>query len=152
MKKSKYLLRYHDFYYRRIATLKEQVQHLKATLRRINLSGTKSSNFAARVRHADQHTIPQDPNKREYQLKANLKKFRRYKRGLKRYRLFFCFSSRPPIILYLYLNDEKHLRQAGSKKDPYEPFKGLVSRGIFSHDPSDEKIQAWIRSLLAVAR
>ena len=45
MKKSKYLLRYHDFYYRRIATLKEQVQHLKATLRRINLSGTKSSNL-----------------------------------------------------------------------------------------------------------
>ncbi|MCH8218598.1 MAG: type II toxin-antitoxin system YhaV family toxin, partial [Planctomycetes bacterium] len=97
------------------------------------------------------HHTPR-PNKREYQLKATLKKFRRYKRGLKRYRLFFCFSSRPPIILYLYLNDEKHLRQAGSKKDPYEPFKGLVSRGIFSHDPSDEKIQAWIRSLLAVAR
>ena len=109
--KSKYLLKYHDFYHRRILTLKDQVKKLKASLPQGEFLQHEVVKFAARVRHADQTLIPEDPNKKEYQLKGDLRKFRRYKQGLRRYCLFFCFSSTPPIILYLYLNDEKHLRK-----------------------------------------
>ena len=140
-----YLLRCHDFYYRRILALKEQVRRLKAKLTPEDFGQHEMVKFAARVRRADHEVIPQDPNKKEYRLQGALRRYRRYKQGLKRYRLFFSFSNRPPIILYLYLNDEKHLRKAGSKNDPYEQFSRLVARGTFSHDPSDEKIQKWIR-------
>ncbi len=142
---TKYLLRYHDFYHQRITNLKEQVKQLKAKLSPEDFHQHEIVKFAARVRQADQVTIPQDPNRRDYQLKGSLRKFRRYKQGLKRYRLFFCFSNTPPLILYLYLNDEKHLRKQGSKNDPYERFKGFVNKGTFSHDPTDPNIQQWIR-------
>ncbi len=59
----------------------------------------------------------------------------------------FCFSSTPPIIIYLYLNDEKHLRKAGDKNDPYEEFKTFIKKGIFSHKPEDVNIKKWIRSI-----
>lgn len=143
--KSKYLLKYHDFYYQQIQTLKDQVKKLKASLPQDEFVQHEHVKFAARVRRADQILIPEDPNKKEYRLKGNLRKFRRYKQGLRRYRLFFCFSSTPPIILYLYLNDEKHLRKKGDKNDPYEHFKRLVKKGMFSHNPSDENIQRWIQ-------
>lgn len=143
--KSKYLLKYHDFYYQRIQTLKDQVKKLKASLPQDEFVQHEHVKFAARVRHADQTLIPENPNKKEYRLRDNLRKFRRYKQGLRRYRLFFCFSSTPPIILYLYLNDEKHLRKEGDKNDPYEHFKRLVKKGSFSHNPSDENVQRWIQ-------
>lgn len=143
--KSKYLLKYHDFYYQRIQTLKDQVKKLKASLPHDEFVQHKHVKFAVRVRRADQTLIPEDPSKKEYRLRGDLRKFRRYKQGLRRYRLFFCFSSAPPIILYLYLNDEKHLRKEGDKNDPYERFKRLVKKGTVSHDPSDENIQRWIR-------
>ncbi len=120
--KIKYLLKYHEFYYHRIATLKEQVKELRSKLELEEFKQHETVKLAARIRRADQEIIPEDPDRPEYRLKRELKKYRRYKQGLQRYRLFFCFSSRPPIILYLYLNDEKHLRKVGSKSDPYEGF------------------------------
>jgi len=59
--------------------------------------------------------------------------------------IIFCFSSHPKIIIYLYLNDEKHLRKEGAKTDPYEKFKKLLRKGRFSHNPNDTKTQEWIR-------
>jgi len=148
LKKSKYLLKYHDYYCQRIQTLKDQVKALKARLTPDEFRQHEIVKFASRIRQADQTTIPQDPNKREYYLKGDLRNFRRYKQGLKRYRLFFCFSSTPPIILYLFLNDEKHLRKQGDKNDPYKTFASFVKKGTFSHDPSDKQLQKWIRDTL----
>ncbi|MFH1287393.1 MAG: type II toxin-antitoxin system YhaV family toxin [bacterium] len=142
---SNYLLKYHDFYFQRIAKLKEQVKELRGKLSDEEFGQHEIVKFAYRIRQADREIIPQDPNRLEYQLTGNLRKYRRYKQGLQRYRLFFCFSSRPRIILYLYLNDEKHLRKAGDKNDPYEEFKRLVIKGYFSHQPDDLKIQGWIK-------
>jgi len=144
--KSNYLLRYHDFYFQRIAKLKEQVKELRIKLGNEEFRQHEIVKLAYRIREADQEIIPRDPNRPEYRLTGNLKKYRRYKQGLQRYRLFFCFSNQPKIILYLYLNDEKHLRKAGDKKDPYEEFKRLVAKGYFSHNPDDPKIQKWIKS------
>ena len=143
---SNYLLKYHDFYFQRIAKLKEQVKDLRNKLRDEEFRQHEIVKLAYRIRCADREIIPQDPNRPEYLLTGNLKKYRRYKQGLQRYRLFFCFSNHPKIILYLYLNDEKHLRKAGDKNDPYEEFKSLVAREHFSHKPDDQKIQKWIKN------
>ena len=143
---SNYLLRYHVFYYERIAQLKEQVKGLYRKLSKEEFKQHEIIKLAYRIRKADQEIIPQDPNRPEYKLRGDLRKFRRYKQGLQRYRLFFCFSDHPKIILYLYLNDEKHLRKAGARKDPYQEFKKLVTAGSLSHNPNDPKIQKLIRT------
>ncbi len=147
--RSKYLLRYHDIYFQRIAKLKEQVRELHNKLDSKEYQQHEIVKLACRIRKADQEIIPQDPNLPEYRLRDELKKYRRYKQGLQRYRLFFCFSRHPQIILYLYLNDAKHLRKAGDKNDPYEEFKKLAAKGCFSHNPNDNKIQKWIKSYRA---
>lgn len=143
---SEYLLRYHEFYYQRIAQLKEQVKSLRNRLRDEEFKQHEIVKLAFRIRRADQEIIPQDPDRPEYRLSGDMRKYRRYKQGLQRYRLFFCFSNQPKMILYLYLNDEKYLRKAGAKTDPYEEFKNQVRRGYFSHNPHDPKIQKWIKS------
>lgn len=119
---SSYLLRYHEFYYQRIAKLKEQVRELRNKLSDEEFKRHEVVKLAYRIRQADQEIIPRDPDRPEYRLTAELRKYRRYKQGLQRYRLFFCFSNQPKTILYLYLNDEKHLRKAGGKNDAYEEF------------------------------
>ncbi len=143
---SDYLLRYHEFYHERIGRLKEQVRDLHQKLSEEEFKRHEIVKLAYRVRQADTEIIPRDPDRQEYRLAGELKKYRRYKQGLQRYRLFFCFSRHPKMILYLYLNDEKHLRKDGSKTDPYQEFKRLSKRGYFSHDPQDPKIQKWIRT------
>jgi len=143
---SDYLLMYHLFYYQRVAQLKEQVKKLRHKLSGEEFRQHEIVKLAYRIRRADQEIIPQDPNRPEYRLRGDLRKFRRYKQGLQRYRLFFCFSNQPKIILYLYLNDEKGLRKSGAKSDPYQEFKKLVNKEVFSHNPDDPKIQKWIRS------
>lgn len=142
--KSKYLLKYHEFYYQRIIKLKEQVKKLYNKLSPDEFKQHEIVKLSARVRKADKEIIPENPDRPEYRLQGDLKKYRRYKQGLQRYRLFFCFSGNPPIIIYLYLNDEKHLRKEGSKIDPYIQFKKLIAKKYFSHNPEDPKIQKWI--------
>jgi toxin YhaV len=144
--KSSYLLRYHDFYFGRIVKLKDQVKKLRGRLDDKEFRQHEIVKLAYRIRQADQEIIPQDPNRPEYHLTGSLRKYRRYKQGLQRYRLFFCFANRPEIVLYLYLNDEKHLRKAGDRSDPYEEFKRLVTKEYFSHNPDDPKIQKWIKN------
>lgn len=126
--RSDYLLRYHDFYYRRITKLKERIKELRNKLSDEEYKQHEIVKLAYRIRKADREIIPQAPNQPEYRLSGNLKKYRRYKQGLQRYRILFCFSNQPKIILYLYLNDERHLRKADDKHDPYEEFKKLAAK------------------------
>lgn len=138
-----YLLQYHEIYYQRIEQLKSRVGELKARLPAEGFRTHETVKLAFRIRQAERE-IAQDPHRPEYLLKAELRKFRRYKRGLGRYRILFCFSDRPPIIIFLYLNTESSLRKAGDKRDPYEEFRALVRQGRLSHDPSDPRLQKWI--------
>lgn len=139
-----YLLRYHAFYAERVSRLKERVKRLKETLSPEDFRGHETVKLAFRIRQADQEIIPIDPDRPEYRLHGDLRKFRRYKQGLQRYRLMFCFSSHPKIIIYLYLNDEEHLRKGGDKNDPYAEFKKLLHRGRFPHNPADPALQKWL--------
>jgi toxin YhaV len=51
-----------------------------------------------------------------------------------RYRLFFRFHSEKKAIVYAWANDEKTLRKAGSKSDPYAQFKKRLEQ---ANPPSD---------------
>lgn len=145
--KTNYLLKAHHLYRERVIDLKEQVTHLRGSLSRETFCQHEVVKFAARLRRATLEVIPEDPNRPDYRLKGNLRKFRRYKQGLQRYRLFFASSNEPPVVLYLYVNDRKHLRKDGDKNDPYEVFAKLVKKGVFSSDPSDSKMAQWISDL-----
>ena len=86
---------------------------------RLNVTRVESYDMvklAVRIREAEKE-VESDPNRPEYLLHDELRKFRRYKRGLGRYRIIFCFSSKPPIIIFLYLNTAETLRKAGSRQD-----------------------------------
>ncbi|MGR3176554.1 MAG: type II toxin-antitoxin system YhaV family toxin [Candidatus Anammoxibacter sp.] len=146
MKMNNYLLKTHEIFFQRTAELNRQVAELKKTLTPNELTRHETVKLAARVYKATVKRIPSDPNRPEYRLKGELKRYRRYKQGLKRYRLFFSFSTKFRIILYLYLNDENTLRKQGGKNDPYKKFKKLTEQGLISHDPNDPKLQKWIRN------
>lgn len=141
--RTKYLLKYHELYYQRIQELKSRIAELKSQLTPEEFSQHETVKLAVRIRDAEKE-VSDDPNRPEYLLRDELRKFRRYKRGLGRYRIIFCFSSEPPIIVFLYLNTQESLRKAGSRRDPYEEFKALLHRGQVYHDPGEAKIQKWI--------
>jgi len=143
--KTKYLVKYHELYYRRVQELKSRVKELKERLSPEEFARHETVKLAVRLREAEKE-IEDDPNRPEYLLNDELRKFRRYKRGLGRYRIIFCFSSKPPIIIFLYFNTAETLRKAGSRLDPYERFKAMLRRGAVSHDPGDPRIQKWIVS------
>ena len=46
-----------------------------------------------------------------------------------RYRLFFRFSSKDKIIVYVWINDEATLRKAGARTDAYAVFKAMLNAG-----------------------
>jgi toxin YhaV len=54
--------------------------------------------------------------------------------------LFFRYDSRTKVIVYAWVNDEKTLRSAGGKNDPYTIFQKMLSRG---NPPDDwDKLQS----------
>jgi len=145
-KANNYILKAHNLYYTRIKEIRERVVVLKSRLPKNEFIKHDLVKFAKRLREADKNTIPSDPAHPDYRLSGELKKFKRYKKGLRRYRLFFCYSDSPPIIVYLYLNDDRTLRKEGSKTDAYEVFKKLVSQKKVSSNPGDPTLKKFIRN------
>jgi toxin YhaV len=88
--------------------------------------------FLATINRLIRETIPKDPTAPEFRQgntlgKTNKHWFRAKFHG--RYRLFFRFSSQHRIIVYTWLNDEKTLRNAGAKTDPYIIFQNMLKSG-----------------------
>jgi toxin YhaV len=144
--RTEYLLRYHELYAGRISELKERVRELKARLSPEEFARHETVKLAVRLREAEKE-IAEDPDRRDYLLREELRKFRRYKKGLGRFRLLFCFSRKPPIIIFLYVNTADSLRKDGSRNDPYEQFKALLRRGEVSSDPADPRLGRWLKSV-----
>lgn len=143
--KNNSLLKAHEIFFQRTRALSDAVKALSKRLSLEELKQHETVKLAKRVYTATLEIIPHNPNDPAYYLRDDLKKYRRYKQGLERYRLFFAFSTTPKIILSLYLNDQDTLRKEGSKHDPYEIFRGFVRQGRVSHNPLDPRIQRWIR-------
>lgn len=76
--------------------------------------------------------IPAEPGHPAYRLGSTLGKGHRHWRRAKigrRFRLFFRYDSASKIIIYAWVNDQKTLRQAKGKKDPYNVFMKMPHQG-----------------------
>ena len=76
--------------------------------------------------------IPRDPNAPEFRQGDTLGPDNRHWFRAKfhqRYRLFFRFSTKDRVIVYVWVNDEFTLRKAGSKTDVYAVFKSMLTAG-----------------------
>ncbi|MGD0961083.1 MAG: type II toxin-antitoxin system YhaV family toxin [Methylomonas sp.] len=110
------------------ACLIEQLQKLKAAADRSAESDPEDFETNANVKqfralsHLILKTIPSDPTRDEYRqgdrMGANYRHWRRAKIG-RRFRLFFRYDTKAKLIIYAWVNDEKTLRSAGSKTDPF---------------------------------
>lgn len=81
--------------------------------------------------------IPRDPGAFEYSLGNTLGPEHRHWRRAKflgRFRLFFRYSSKDRVIIYVWMNDQNTLRKAGGRNDPYTVFNALIRKG---HPPDD---------------
>ncbi|WP_028572857.1 type II toxin-antitoxin system YhaV family toxin [Desulfonatronum lacustre] len=77
-------------------------------------------------------TIPSDPSRPAYRQGTTLGKAHRHWRRAKigrRFRLFFRYDSTAKIIVYAWVNDEKTMRQAHGKTDPYAVFQKMLAQG-----------------------
>ena len=76
--------------------------------------------------------IPRNPNAPEFRQGDTLGPDNRHWFRAKfhqRYRLFFRFSTKDKVIVYVWINDEFTLRKAGSKTDAYAVFKSMLNAG-----------------------
>lgn len=81
--------------------------------------------------------IPADPNAQRYRPGHSLgSQFTSWRRAklLGRFRLFFRFHSKRRAIVYVWLNDERTLRKAGARTDPYAVFAKMLAAG----EPPDD--------------
>jgi len=76
--------------------------------------------------------VPGDPSRDEFRQGNTLgpacRHWRRAKIG-RRFRLFFRYDSTARVIVFAWVNDERTLRSAGSKFDPYAVFEKMLGRG-----------------------
>jgi len=77
-------------------------------------------------------TIPANPNAPDFRQGNTLGEDNRHWFRAKfheRFRLFFRFSSKDKVIIYVWVNDEATLRKRGAATDVYEVFKRMLGSG-----------------------
>jgi toxin YhaV len=85
-----------------------------------------------RILELVENEIPSNPGAKEYALGNTLGGLYRHWRRAKflgRFRLFFRYSSDEKIVIYAWVSDQKTLRKADSKTDPYAVFRRLLIAG-----------------------
>lgn len=127
--------------------LRDEARRLKAQLSAEQYRRHPTVKLAASVNRLVMEIVPRNPDRPEFKLHGDLRKFRRAKgRGLPpRYRLFWTFSQRAKCIIFLYLNDDATLRQQGGRNDPYTVFAGMVRRNEIGAD-FESNYQHWKRA------
>lgn len=81
-------------------------------------------------------SIPTNPNAPEFRQGNTLGEDNRHWFRAKfheRFRLFFRFSSKDKVIVYVWVNDESTLRKRGASTDVYEVFKRMLGSGYPPH-------------------
>lgn len=123
----------------------ERWQRLRADVERLrdrDPDGYKKAPAAkllAAVRDATLRDIPEDPGAPRYRQGKTLGPDNRHWRREKffrRFRLFFRYSNDPPLLAYVWLNDESTLRKNGARTDAYAVFRTMLQRG---RPPTDWK-------------
>ncbi len=120
------------------ACLLDQLHKLEAASDRARRSDPDGHTSNANVKlltalsHLILDTIPSDPARPDYRLGKTMgpafRHWRRAKIG-RRFRLFFRYDSVSKVIIFVWVNDERTLRSAGGRSDPYAVFQKMLSRG-----------------------
>lgn len=121
----------HPLFHEQLLRLIEQVDAL-AKKNPSTYKEEPATKLLATINRYIRETIPRDPNAPEFRQGNTLGKDNRHWFRAKfheRYRLFYRFSTKEKVIIYAWVNDERTLRKAGSKTDPYTVFRGMLEAG-----------------------
>jgi len=121
----------HPLFDRQLDRLVEQVEALAAKDPR-GYGSAPATKLLVTLNRLVREIVPRNPNAAEFRLGNALGPDNRHWFRAKfhqRYRLFFRFSSRAKVIVYAWVSDEKTLRKAGSKTDPYAVFRAMLEAG-----------------------
>jgi toxin YhaV len=114
-----------------LVKLTEAVEQLSIT-QPDTYRGHPKTKLLATIHRLITEIIPRDPNAPEFRQGDTLGPDNRHWFRAKfhqRYRLFFRFSTKDRVIVYVWVNDEFTLRKAGSKTDAYAVFKSMLKLG-----------------------
>ena len=127
---------FHPVFAERYDGLLRDVERLRRRLTDEAFRRHPTAKLLAAVARLVEETVPAEPDRPDFRLSGDLRKFRRAKGfGLpERYRLFWIFSSAAKTIVFLYLNDPATLRKTGSRRDPYVVFAELLRKGKIGPD------------------
>jgi toxin YhaV len=115
-----------------------QLRKLTEAVQQLSISqpdtyrGHPKTKLLATIHRYITESIPRDPNAPEFRQGDTLGPDNRHwfrAKFHKRYRLFFRFSTKDRVIVYVWVNDEFTLRKAGSKTDAYSVFKAMLNAG-----------------------
>jgi len=115
-----------------------QLRKLTETVEQLSITQPESyqehprTKLLATIHRYITEIIPRDPNAPEFRQGDTLGPDNRHWFRAKfhqRYRLFFRFSTKDKVIVYVWVNDEFTLRKAGSKTDAYVVFKAMLDAG-----------------------
>jgi toxin YhaV len=121
----------HPLFDQQFRRLVEQVESLAAS-DRVGYKQQPAAKLLATINRHIREIIPRDPGAAEFRQGNTLGSDNRHWFRAKfheRYRLFYRFSSREKVIIYAWVNDERTLRKAGSKTDPYRVFRAMLEAG-----------------------
>ena len=121
----------YPFFENQMKKLAEAVEQLSIIQPEIYREHPKTKLLATVYRYVTE-IIPRDPNAPEFRQGDTLGPDNRPWFRAKfhhRYRLFFRFSARDRVIVYVWGNDEFTLRKAGSRTDAYAVFKSMLIAG-----------------------
>lgn len=116
----------------------DQLKKLTETVTQLSITQPDSykehpkMKLLATIRRYVIEIIPRNPNAPEFRQGDTLGPDNRHWFRAKfhqRYRLFFRFSTKEKVIVYVWVNDESTLRKAGSKTDAYAVFKSMLDAG-----------------------
>ena len=131
MERNGWSLFQHPLFAEQLTGLTNAVEQLAASDPAGYLAHPKTK-LLATIRRLILETIPANPNAPEFRQGNTLgpdnrhwfrAKFREW------FRLFFRFSSKQKVIIYVWVNDENTLRKRGAATDVYEIFKGMLTSG-----------------------
>src|ERR1700674_96352 len=115
-----------------------QLRKLTEAVQQLSISqpdtygGHPKTKLLATIYRIITESIPRDPNAPEFRQGDTLGPDNRHWFRAKfhqRFRLFFRFSTKDRVIVYVWINDEFTLRKAGSKTDAYAVFKSMLNAG-----------------------
>ena len=136
MRRYGWTLLFYTEFSRQLAQLENAAEHARRTDPQ-GFASNSSVKLLRAVYQATSEVIPQDPSRTEYRqgntLATRHRHWRRARIG-RRFRLFFRYDTTAKVIVYAWMNDERTLRSAGSRTDPYSVFARMLARG---DPPSD---------------